>query len=1259
MQARGMRSVFGNGSSRRRCWLGALALAMVLPAAGRASVPSRRPLSFIANAGQTDSRVLFHVQGAGHTIFFTPDEVVFSTIQEGEERALRSAVALRFSGANRTPRIEPLEPLPGIANFFLGRDPAGWRTRVPTYAAVAYRDLYPGIDLVYRGTEGRLKSEFLVAPGAQPEAIRLAYAGMKELRLRDDGALVIETALGELIEEAPFVYQEIAEQRIAVAAGYRLLGAGGVGLTLGAYDPARPLVIDPGFVYVSFLGGSGGGFGGDRGVRLAVDASGAAYAAGHTSSLDFPATLGSFQINKTAAIRAAYVAKIEPGGGAIVYANYLAGISDHLTADVAIPSGCISNCEVVVVGTTNSFNFPVKNAFQPNFAGSPPGGGDYFISRFTANGSGLVYSTYLGSSSGDSASGVAMDAAGNAYVTGITTPGGLFPTTEGAYSRTPFGGNDSTVTVFSPAGDHLYGSYVGGDGRDQALGIAVDANGHVYLTGFTASAQLPTTNGAFQGAPADGTDAFVMKLNPSSGGTSPDASDLLYLTYVGGSSIETGRDIAVDGTGRIYVAGTTFAADFPTRPNPGALMPAPPNPAAPVDGFVLQLNPGGTGAADLLYSTFLGGIGDDDAFGIAVDEAGTTITVTGRTRSADFPTSPGAAQIAPSLLDDAFVAQLRPGGAGSGDLLYSTFLAGAAFDFGQGVALDPAGDIYVTGFTASPDFPVTAGAFDVIHGGDEDAFVAKLSPSGPQGVLVGTGTGTMTATIDRIPPCGSSLELGEHFGHFRITIFDTQGNVLFEVTAAAHDLPPCPSIADAAAAPAAGSTPPVPVEPGPSGAIPLQELDFPTGPHRSAATAVPLTAASTFPAAGVDVLQNTTAEVTVRIGSIESTAHLKGSVVIARSDPNPQTRAVTIEMQRLLLAGYSDLGLPIRIRAGRELGLPVSPGTIIPADPEAGDFPATTTFDLTFEVTLPRVLCQEPTVTAAPGQCAAEVPCSAIAACLEPGGIPPAPSCDAASPYSAGGNAVRVTCGSGVKAAESICHVHVLEQGAPAITCPPATTLPADLFCQATYSGPLATATDACDPRPIIGSNPRLPATFFGAGPHILEWHARDRSGNTASCNQVVTVADTMPPEVFCAVQNPQLWPPNHGLVDIGLLSFVRDNCDPDPAVARRVTSDENPETQAGSGGQSHCPDAFVGDGCVQVRAERAGNGDGRVYAVEVMATDSAGNTGICRTPVGVQHDRSGAEAVDSGQIFDATVCPTAGPSPAGGEPPVCAEPQR
>jgi len=199
----------------------------------KATLP-QLPLSFIANVGQTDPAVGFHVKGAGHTIFFTTKEVVFSAAQQlsenDEDERATSVVQLRFAGASPTPTLEGLEQLPGVANFFLGNDPTKWRTNVPNYGAVIYRELYPGIDLVYRGTEGNLKSEFLVAPGGDPSVIRQVYSGVEAQRLREDGALVLQTVLGELVEEAPAVYQEIDGQRVEVEGSYRLLEGGQVGL---------------------------------------------------------------------------------------------------------------------------------------------------------------------------------------------------------------------------------------------------------------------------------------------------------------------------------------------------------------------------------------------------------------------------------------------------------------------------------------------------------------------------------------------------------------------------------------------------------------------------------------------------------------------------------------------------------------------------------------------------------------------------------------------------------------------------------------------------------------------------------------------------------------------------------------------------------------------------------------------------------------------------------------------------------------------
>jgi len=679
---------------------------------------AKLPLSFVANAGQMDSTCLFIVRGAGHTIFFTASEVAFSAIQRTEDESLASVVRLRFAGANPNPTIEGLEQLPGMANFFLGNDPAKWRTNVPTYEAVVYRELYPGIDLVYRGRKGHLKNEFLVSPGADPGMIRLVYNGVESLTLRKDGALVLETQFGELIEAKPVVYQEIKDRRVEVEGTYRLLGDGQVSFTLGLYDKAYPLVIDPVLAYSTYLGGSRH----DHGTEIAVDAWGNAYVTGYTHSSDFPPAPGYGNYAGDADV---FVAKLNSRGSALVYLTYLGGSESWIPTTDPEDQGPADDfgCDIAVdawgnayiTGLTFSLDFPTHNALEDTF-------GDYcagFLTKLDSSGW-LAYSTYL-RDVGDNpwtSPGIAVDDWGNAYVTGEA--GADFPVTNTI-------GVQGDVYVFVAKLDPLrsgvdsliYSTRFGGNGLGSGHRIAVDTQGNAYVVGHTYAKDFPTTPGAFQetGGGLGNRDAFVAKLNLT-------GSAFLYCTYLGASGEEYGRfDITLDGSGNAYISGTTRSHDFPTTA--GAFQES--FAGGNLDLFVTKLNPAGSA---LVYSTYLGGSSNDRASGITVDATG-NVYLTGNTdhwpESPDFPTTPDALQpVYGGGLYDAFVAKLNPAGSA---LVYSTYLGGNGYDSGAGIAVGASGsDIYVTGFTQSSNFWTTPDALQPDNPSWTDAFVTKLSP---------------------------------------------------------------------------------------------------------------------------------------------------------------------------------------------------------------------------------------------------------------------------------------------------------------------------------------------------------------------------------------------------------------------------------------------------------------------------------------------------------------------------------------------------
>jgi hypothetical protein len=711
------------------------------------------PLHFETNRGQTDKDVRFLSRGAGYSLYLTAGEAVVvlakpkpdvkrdagNVPENRDAKAPVKSVALRMSlvGAARKPVVSELEEQAGKANYFIGKDPAKWRTNVPTYAKVHYQNVYPGIDLLYYGNQRQLEYDFVVAPGADPKKIALDFKGANKLQIDAGGDLVLHTAGGDIRLHKPVIYQEIAGVRRDIDGGYVRKGANRIGFKIAAYDTSRPLIIDPVLSYSTYVGGGLD----EIGMGIAVDAAGHVYVTGRTSSTDFPTTSGAFQpANSGTSSYDAFVMKLDPTGSTLVYSTYLGGSLDDIGARIVLDAAG----NTYVLGNTSSANFPTTpGVFQPAHVG----GSDAFVAKLDSTGS-LIYSTYLGGSDNDGASGLAVDAGGNAYVVGITRSLD-FPTTPGAFQQTIAGGAwDGFVMKLNPTATALvYSTYLGASGVDSVGGIAVDAAANAYVTGITGSTDFPTTFGAFQPVYAGGvTDAFVTKLNPA-------GSALIYSTYLGGTGLypnraevfpfgfdgqEGGSSIAIDAGGNAYVAGGTTSIDFPTTP--GAFQPVFISPGGDpgifkthFNSFVTKLNP--TGSA-LVYSTYLGGSGEDGIGGIVVDDLG-NLYMAGATSSPDFPVTPDAIQPAfhggDSFPNDAFVAILNPVGSA---LVYSTFLGGRNNDQAVGIALDLGGNIYVAGRTNSFDFPTTPGTLQpAFTGGNfdypffpHDAFVVKIAP---------------------------------------------------------------------------------------------------------------------------------------------------------------------------------------------------------------------------------------------------------------------------------------------------------------------------------------------------------------------------------------------------------------------------------------------------------------------------------------------------------------------------------------------------
>jgi hypothetical protein len=683
---------------------------------------SSMPLSFTENRGQWDSKALYKAEAGGATFWFCKDEVVYQFIRDTDEliedvmphgpdmptgmpdkfnhpRYKKESMVLRaqFVGANFNTEIVGQDRLSHNNNYFIGNIPSKWATDVPNYSSITYKDIYPGIDLTYHGDGKGIKYDFIVNPGADISLIKIKYNGVDGLDVTSNGDLQAATRFGPVYERIPQIYQEIDGQKRNILGHYILQASGIFGFALeDGINPAYPVVIDPELVYSTYLGGTGiefcygvavdnsgatyitgitystnfptqnpiqtdqpfdnafvtkltpsgnsliystylggGAVDGEGGVSIAADESGYAYITGFTYSSNFP-TQNPFQTDRPGCD--AFVTKLAPYGNYLIYSSYLGGNADDRASYIAVDG----SGNAYVNGLTSSTDFPILNPYQTHQG--PAYSYDVFVTKLSPSGNSLVYSTYLGGDSTDYCGGIAIDNSGHAYVTGYTYSTN-FPTLNPF--QTNRSGCDAFITKFSASGNSLiYSTYLGGIYEDVGHGIAIDSPGNAYVTGYTSSIDFPRQNAfdlIFNGGPYD---AFVTKLSPS-------GNSLVYSTYLGGNHTDYGFDIAVDSSGNAYVTGSTLSTNFPTQ-NPYQIYQGP---AGYCDAFVTKLSSSGN---SLVFSTYLGGNGQDDGWGIAVNDSGCAF-VTGSTSSSNFPTlNPYQANC---LGDDAFVTKIFQGNA--------------------------------------------------------------------------------------------------------------------------------------------------------------------------------------------------------------------------------------------------------------------------------------------------------------------------------------------------------------------------------------------------------------------------------------------------------------------------------------------------------------------------------------------------------------------------------------------------------------------
>ena len=632
-------------------------------------------------------------------------------------------VSLKFVGANPKSALTGTGQMGGKINYLTGNDPNNWRSQVSVYSGVKVAGLYPGIDLTYYATQHQLEYDFTLDPGADPSVLRLRFEGLDKITI-NDGELVLHADGAELRQHRPVIYQIIKGVRHEVPGGYYLADASTAGFTLGKYNPAFPLVIDPMFSYSTYFGGNAG----DTGLAIKVDNSGSVYLAGETLSTSFPTaeTPNPFQAQSHGGTSTgdAFIAKLDSTGSKLIYFTYLGGSRDDGAYDLAIDS----SGNAYVTGFTVSPDFPTRNPIFGQISGSPDAKYqvypvDAFVAELNTNGSALVFSTYLGGTANDLGSSIAVDASGYVYVTGSTYSTN-FPTVNPYQSA--WGGNvDVFVTKFAPNGTSIiYSTYLGGTQFDEGQGIAADSAGYAYVAGYTASTNYPTTANAWRrnlngsGAAVTVYDAFVTKL-------APNGRTLSYSTYFGGSQNDYGYRIAVDQDRNAYLVGATQSADMPHTNVFGLFFGNNGTNAINFDAFLTKFGVYG----NPLWTAQFGGTGNDSAWDVAVDGSGRA-SVVGITVSTNFPA------IRPFDLfrsynsggKDVFVVAFD---SEPGPVLYSGYLGGTGDDYGYAIAVDSESNAYISGMTLSPAFPVKAGAFETALSGSSDSFVAKIRIADP------------------------------------------------------------------------------------------------------------------------------------------------------------------------------------------------------------------------------------------------------------------------------------------------------------------------------------------------------------------------------------------------------------------------------------------------------------------------------------------------------------------------------------------------
>jgi hypothetical protein len=1096
------------------------------------------PLQFEANHGQVDAQVKFLARGKGYTLFLTPTESVMVLQQReatGEKDTLtvndpsalpkqapikQAVVRMKLEGANQTPTIDGMEKLPGIVNYFIGNDPEKWRTKIPTYAKVQYKEAYPGIDLAYYGNQGKLEYDFIVAPGADPSQIKLAFDGASDIKVAASGDLLLTTALGDVRLQKPVVYQLSDDGHKTLVAGNYMASPNApkaVGIQLASYDRHKPLVIDPVLIYSSFIGGLGS----DRADDIAVDASGNAWIVGTTPSpgLSLPPSAGTPYDSSHNGNTDVFILKVSPAGTLLVW-TYLGGTSTDQLPAVALDG--IGN--VWVTGSART-GFPITPGSLQGTALFT----DAFVSKFDSNASTLLYSTFYGGPGTDHGTSIAVDAGGTiVYIAGDTTTGdtisgGVLPGVTVSSIQSSYGGGTSDGFVAKlnlTLGQVNYATYLGGSDREFLAKVRVDAAGNAHVVGRSFSTNFPGTAtssipalASFQPIFGGGivADAVVAKLNPT-------GTQLIYSTYLGGNSDENGVGLALDSVGNAVVSGVTGSSTFPLAGTPFQST------LVFHDYFVTKINSSGTA---LIYSTLFGGIGDDFGSVVALDQFD-NIYLAGPTNSCLIPSISHPLQInecavgPPSM--HVVVAKLNS--TGSSLLSLMALRGSTSVSNAFGIAVDAQGNnTYVVGVTRAPDFTTLNPFQPTYGGGTDDGFVAKISnkPTANAGPDQSKAEGTLV-TLDGTGSAGGSL-----------TYIWTQ-------------------VA------------------GPPAALGGATSDHPT----FTAPSVPLAGATaTFELVACEGTSSNCSDpdaVNVHITNVNQPPVADAGLDQTVQEGSPVQLDGTASYDsdiELLTYQWTQTTGPAVTLSGSNTALPTFTA------PTVGPAGETLVFNLT--VTDPHNLTGPDSVS------------------VHVSNVNQPPTANAGLDQTVNENTLVTLNGTGSHD-------------------PDLDTLNFTWTQTAGLSVVLTGANTA---------SPTFTAPLVGAGGNTLTFRLVVSDGPLSSVANTVDihVQDTNDPPV-CTLAQPSvasLWPPNHTMVPVTIMGVTDPNNQAVTITFPAVTQDE-PVNGLGDGDTS--PDAAVSGNQILLRAERAGTGNGRVYAVHFTATDDQGGSCSGTVKVAVPHSK-------------------------------------